>query len=81
MTEAIKLERLDYNFPERATQKELEELGFRYLQTGEFERDGKKSRIEYMVYQDSQKIFAYKRFNQDDLFEFHTEADIVKRAN
>jgi len=69
-----------HNFPEYGTERELEDIGARYLQTKQFKLEGKFSRIEYMVYQDPQKIIVWKRWKSEDLFRFHTETEITKRC-
>lgn len=59
----------------------MENCGLRYLQTDEFELKGEKRRNEYMVYQDATKMIVWKRTSPRELFKFHTEANIVRRAD
>jgi len=66
--------------PFKGTKEDLKKHGLRYLMTSEFEQDGKKGQLEYMVYQDSKVIAIWKRFlPQEELFSFHMEASITDR--
>ena len=66
--------------PLEGTMEDLKKCGLRYVMTPEFEQNGKKGQLEYMVYQDSKIIAIWKRFlPQEELFSFHLEANITDR--
>ena len=79
MTE-ITLDKLISGNYSPATREQLTDLGFRYFQTDEFEKDGRMMKMEIMAYQDAEIIFVYKRSNPDGLFKFHTKAKIEERV-
>jgi CRISPR/Cas system-associated endonuclease Cas1 len=77
-------------FPESATREHLERLGARYLTTlpfnyqSEENKTNTKRRIEYMVYEDNQRLMIWKREIlenkiSNEPFKIHFEATITKK--